>query len=186
MSADDGTIGQGGSAPAEGDGRAPAPATGRPPAKGRGRRRILLRGAVAAVVLFGLIQLIPFGRAHSNPPVTKEPSWDSAGTQVLFARACGDCHSNATTWPWYSNVAPVSWLVTNDVNGGRSTLNVSEWDRPQDDVGDVAEVIQSGEMPPFYYTWMHSSAKLTGAEKQALIRGWQATILRSPPIGGRG
>jgi len=136
--------------------------------------------------VFALIQLIPVGRAHSNPPVTRQPSWDSPRTQLLFSRACGDCHSNETTWPWYSNVAPVSWLVTNDVDGGRGKLNVSEWDRPQDDAGDVAEVIRSGEMPPFYYTWMHSSAKLSGAEKLQLIAGWQATMRRSPPIGGGG
>ncbi len=151
-----------------------------------GWRRIVLRTGLGAIVLFVLIQLIPVGRAHDNPPVTKQPSWDSRGTQVLFSRACGDCHSNETTWPWYSNVAPVSWLVVNDVDGGRGKLNVSEWDRPQDDAGDVAEVIRSGEMPPFYYTWMHSSAKLSGAEKQQLIAGWQATMRRSPPIGGGG
>lgn len=166
----------------------PAPSAGDPAPKRRrgGWRRIALRTGLGAIALFVLIQLIPFGRAHDNPPVTKQPAWDSARTQVLFSRACADCHSNETTWPWYSNVAPVSWLVTNDVDGGRGTFNVSEWDRPQDDVGDVAEVIQSGEMPPFYYTWMHSSAKLSSAEKQQLIAGWQATMAASPPIGGGG
>lgn len=57
---------------------------------------------------------------------------------------------------------------------------------PQDAAGDVAEVIQGGGMPPFYYTWMHGTAKLSSAEKQELISGWQATMLRSPPIGGGG
>ena len=169
------------------DGGAP-PTTGEPAPRRRrgGWRRIVLRTGLGAIALFALIQLIPFGRAHDDPPVTKQPAWDSAQTQVLFSRACGDCHSNETTWPWYSNVAPVSWLVTNDVNGGREKINVSEWDRPQDEAGDVAEVIQSGEMPPFYYTWMHSSAKLSSAEKQQLISGWQATMNASPPIVGGG
>ena len=62
-----------------------------------------------------LIQLVPFGRSHTNPPVVKEVAWDSAQTKALVRRACYDCHSNETVWPWYSNVAPVSWLVQRDV-----------------------------------------------------------------------
>ena len=162
-------------------GPAPEPAPPR-----RGWRRVLVRALLAAAVLFVVIQLVPYGRSHSNPPVTAEPAWNTQGTRVLFSRACGDCHSNLTTWPWYSNVAPVSWLVTNDVNGGRSNLNVSEWDKPQEAAGDVVEAIQGGDMPPVYYTWMHSSAKLSSAEKQALVNGWQVTMQASPPVGGGG
>ena len=184
MSTDDGTT-----PPTEGPGAgegAPPPATPKSPGWARrpGWRRIVLGVALGGLILFGLIQLIPYGRAHNNPPVTGEPSWNTPQTRVLFQRACGDCHSNLTTWPWYSNVAPVSWLVTRDVDGGRSNLNVSEWNKPQE-AGDVVDNIRSGEMPPFYYTWMHSGAKLTSAEQQALISGWQATMLRSPPIAGR-
>lgn len=75
------------------------------------------------LILTALIQLVPFGHSHTNPTATKEPDWDSPGTASLFHRACYDCHSNRTTWPWYSNVAPVSWLVQRDVNGGRRHLN---------------------------------------------------------------
>ena len=75
--------------------------------------------------------------------------------------SCGDCHSNLTKWPAYSNVAPVSWLVQNDVNGGRSTLNVSEWNRPQDAASDVVEAILGGDMPPSYYTVIHRSASMS-------------------------
>jgi mono/diheme cytochrome c family protein len=153
-----------------------------PPPAGRSWRRILVRVVLAAVALFAVIQLVPYGRSHSNPPVTAEPAWNAPATRVLFSRACGDCHSNATTWPWYSNVAPVSWLVQNDVDGGRAALNVSEWDRPQEEAGDVAEKIREGEMPPSYYTWMHSSAKLSTAEQAALIAGWEATMRTSPPV----
>jgi Haem-binding domain len=163
------------------DGAPPAP----PPRRARWRR-ILVWAAVGALGLFGLIQLIPYGRDHSDPPITGEPSWDSARTRVLFASACGDCHSNLTAWPWYSNVAPVSWLVQNDVDGGRSALNVSEWNRPQEGAGDVPEQILGGGMPPSYYTWMHRSASLSVAEKQALARGWRATMVRSPPVPGSG
>lgn len=163
-------------------GRTPAAVSGPGGRRGRGWRRIVVRVVLALVALFTLIQVVPYGRSHANPPVTAEPSWNAPQTRVLFSRACGDCHSNDTTWPWYSNVAPVSWLVQNDVDGGRSALNVSEWDRPQEDAGDVVEKIQSGEMPPSYYTWMHSSAKLSSAEKQALVTGWQATVQASPPV----
>jgi hypothetical protein len=63
-----------------------------------------------------LIQLVPFGRDHTNPVVTAEPRWDSPVTRELADRACFDCHSNETEWPWYAGVAPVSWLVYRDVS----------------------------------------------------------------------
>ncbi len=182
MGADDGQIGDGRPTPAAGGGQASPPGEMR--SRKRGWRRILLWVGLGAIALFALIQLIPYGHSHSNPPVTGEPSWDAAQTRILFSQACGDCHSNLTTWPWYSNIAPVSWLVQKDVDEGRSQLNVSEWNRPQDGAGDVVEQILDGGMPPSYYTWMHSSAKLSAAEKQALARGWQATMQKSPPIAG--
>ncbi len=117
------------------------------------------------------IQVVPFGHDHSNPPVTKEPSWDSPQTKDLFRRACFDCHSNETGWRWYSSIAPVSWLVGNDVQGGRRHLNFSEWDKPQKHADDVAGMVKSGAMPPWFYLPLHPSAKLTDAEKQALIEG---------------
>jgi mono/diheme cytochrome c family protein len=85
-------------------------------------RRLLL--SIGAVVLgtLGAIQLVPYGRDHINPQVTQESRWDSARTRALAARACFDCHSNETVWPWYSNVAPVSWLIQRDVDEGRRAL----------------------------------------------------------------
>ena len=82
--------------------------------------RILL---LAGLVLFGLIQLVPYGRNHQNPPVVQEPTWADADTRVIAQRACFDCHSNETMWPWYTNIAPFSWLVQRDVEEGRSKLN---------------------------------------------------------------
>ncbi len=79
---------------------------------------------VVAVVLFGLIQVIPFGRMPSNPPVTGEPAWDSPQTRALAVRACYDCHSNETERPWYSNVAPISWAMSDHVTSGRSKLEL--------------------------------------------------------------
>jgi hypothetical protein len=122
------------------------------------------------LVLFALIQLVPYGRSHKNPPVVQEPNWD-AQTRAIAKKACFDCHSNEVVWPWYSNIAPVSWLVQRDVDEGRRKLNFSDWGRGGTETGELAEVIQGGEMPPFQYTLIHTSAKLTAAEKQALIQG---------------
>jgi hypothetical protein len=94
----------------------------------------------------------------------------------LFHRACFDCHSNETLWPWYSHVAPVSWLVQDDVNGGRRHLNFSEWNRPQDHAVDVAAQVRQGDMPLWFYLPLHPAARLTAAEKQALIDGAEKTL----------
>jgi mono/diheme cytochrome c family protein len=150
-------------------------------------RRALLWGALTVLVLFGLAQAVPYGHSHTNPPVTMEPKWDSPQTRALAARACFDCHSNLTKWRWYSNVAPASWLVQRDVDGGRSAFNFSEWNRPQAaGAGDLVEAIQGGSMPPWFYTVMHSSANLSTADRDALVRGLQATLAASPPKGGGG
>ena len=124
------------------------------------------------VLIVGLlIQFIPYGHNHSNPPATAEPPWDTPHTQTLFRRACFDCHSNQTVWPWYSHVAPVSWLVQNDVDGGRHHLNLTEWDHPQPHAKDVAAQVKQGDMPLSYYLPMHPAARLSPAEKQVLIGG---------------
>lgn len=123
-----------------------------------------------------LIQFVPFGHDHTNPPESREPAWNSPETRELIRRACFDCHSNQTVWPWYSNIAPSSWLVQRDVNGGRRHLNFSEWDRPQRHVKDIAEQVNSGGMPPWFYLPMHSTAKLSEAEKKALIDGAEKSV----------
>jgi cytochrome c551/c552 len=141
--------------------------------------KILKWALLAAVV----IQIVPFGHSHTNPPVKKEPAWNSPQTGDVVRRACFDCHSNETVWPWYSNVAPVSWLVRRDVNGGRRHLNFSEWDQPQRHAKDVAEEVKEGDMPPWFYLPMHPAARLSAAEKEALIAG--ATQTFGPQAGPR-
>jgi hypothetical protein len=128
----------------------------------------ILKWMLAVAVL---IQFVPFGRDRTNPPSTKEPAWDSPATRELVRRACFDCHSNETKWRWYSSVAPVSWLTQSDVNGGRRHLNFTEWDKPQPHAKDIAEIMTAGEMPPWFYLPMHPDARLTDAEKAALIKG---------------
>jgi cytochrome c551/c552 len=134
-------------------------------------KRILL-GLIAVGVL---IQLIPFGRQHTNPPVVQEPAWDSPQTRELARRACYDCHSNETVWPWYSNVAPASWLNQRDVNDGRRHLNFSEWNKPQKHAGHVVKEIQTGDMPLWFYLPMHPAARLSDAENASLIAGFRKT-----------
>jgi hypothetical protein len=138
-----------------------------------------------AIAFGGLlvIQVIPYGRGHANPPVVVEPAWDSPQTRDLAARACYDCHSNETIWPWYSNIAPLSWMVQRDVDEGRETLNFSEWNRPQEGE-EAAETVQEGSMPPAQYMLTHSEARLTDAELSALAEGLTATLGGESDEGG--
>ncbi len=145
------------------------------PSSGRLIGRILLVLIGLGLVGFIALQLVPVQR--DNPPVTSEPKWDSTQTHDLARRACFDCHSNETVWPWYSYVAPVSWLVTRDVQEGRATFNFSEWSGGGSGMaGEMAEVISEGEMPLPIYLSMHPEARLTEAEKQQLIDGLQASL----------
>ncbi len=139
-------------------------------------KKALLWIVGAVVVGFVLIQFLPMGRSHTNPPVTQEPAWDSPETRALAVRTCYDCHSNETVWPWYANVAPVSWLVQKDVDDGRRKLNFSEWDKPQRNADEAVEQVKEGEMPRWFYLPLHPSANLNPAEKGQLIQGLIATV----------
>jgi mono/diheme cytochrome c family protein len=139
-------------------------------------RRFFFAGFVL-VLLFGVaIQLVPYGRDHPNPPVRREPAWNTAQTRALFVRACADCHSNQTVWPWYSNIAPMSWLVTRDVLEGRDKFNISDWDGADNEGDEAAETVRDGGMPPFQYLMAHPSARLSPQEQQAFIKGLVATF----------
>jgi hypothetical protein len=140
------------------------------------KKKAILWVLVGLVVLGLLVQLIPLPGRGNNPPVTSEPNWDSPQTRALAKRACFDCHSNETVWPWYSYIAPVSWLVYNDTMEGRRRLNFSEWTSSQRGAGEITEKIQEGEMPPAIYLPMHPAARLTAAEKQQLITGFNNSL----------
>jgi hypothetical protein len=139
-------------------------------------KKVLFTILLIVVAGFGLIQLVPYGHDHTNPPVVQEPAWNNTETRTLAQRACFDCHSNETVWPWYSNIAPVSWLVQRDVEEGRRRLNFSEWGRRREEVDEFAETIQEGEMPPPYFVMLHPSANLSSQEKNALINGLFASL----------
>jgi len=141
------------------------------------RTRNFLVGLSVVIGGFLLIQLVPY--RISNPPVTAEPAWDSPQTRALVVAACFDCHSNETKTPWYGKVAPMSWWLNNHVQDGRASVNYSEWNKPQGEgARNSAETVQQGSMPPSYYTWfgLHSSAKLTSAQRAALIAGLTKTF----------
>ena len=129
--------------------------------------------ALGAVVVLALIQLVPSDR--QNPPVTADIRV-SQDVKVILQRACYDCHSNETTWPWYSRVAPVSWLVHRDVVEGRAELNFSSWESMAPDKRakkqlKIGKEVTAGEMPLWFYTPLHPHAALTEADKQ-LIQSW--------------
>ena len=133
-------------------------------------------GSLLAVGLVA-IQLVPYGRNHTNPPVQNEPNWSSLETRALAERACFDCHSNETEWPWYSSMAPVSWLVQHDVDEGRRELNFSEWgtNGEGEEGEEMAEAIWEGEMPMPFFLLTHPEARLTDAELDQLAQGLLAT-----------
>lgn len=140
--------------------------------------RLLLLGLIVLLA----IQFVPYGRDHNNPRTVQEVRWDSVQTRALAQDACMDCHSNLTEWPWYANVAPISWLTTRDVEDGRAKLNFSEWQRPQEaDLDEVLSAIREKEMPPVQYRLVHSAARLTDAERQQLADGLAKTWAADPP-----
>ena len=141
-------------------------------------RRFLFRSGLVLVLAFVVIQFVPYGRDHVNPPVGAEPTWDSPGTRALAKQACFDCHSNETEWPAYSRVAPVSWFIQRDVSEGRAVLNFSEWQRPQEEAKEAAEEVLQGEMPLRIYQLMHAHARLSATNRERLARGLERTLGR--------
>lgn len=139
-------------------------------------RRLGLIVLVAFSALLLLLQLAPYGRDHTNPAPTGEPQWDSPRTRELAVRACFDCHSGQTVWPWYSNVAPASWLIQRDVEEGRAKLDFTDWSRGRQKGHDAAKEVRSGDMPLSYYLPLHPVAKLTTAEQAELVSGLERTF----------
>jgi mono/diheme cytochrome c family protein len=136
------------------------------------------------IVALAVAQLVPIKR--DNPPMQTAVQWDSPQTQNLARRACLDCHSNETTWPWYAYVAPGSWLLRSHVSSAREEMNLSALNtvpafRASRLPEDVAQQIRTGAMPPKDYLLLHPEARLSDAEKQQLIRGLQQSLVNSLP-----
>jgi len=141
-------------------------------------RRLLL-GLGSLLGVFAAMQAVPYGRTHHNPPVTREPVWDSARTRELAVRACFDCHSNETRWPAYASVAPMSWVVQDDVECGRAVVNFSAWNQPYALADAAATSVITGNMPPTWYRMAHPEASLSDEERSALAAGLDATVKRA-------
>lgn len=130
---------------------------------------------IFAIILIA-IQFIPYGRDHTNPPVKNTVKWDSPETEQFFNRACIDCHSHETEWPWYSNVAPASWLVQYDVEHGRGHFNISVKGDAFEEGEEAAEMVEKDIMPPWYYLVGHLDARLAPIEKKKFIEGLKRTF----------
>jgi hypothetical protein len=117
----------------------------------------------------------------TNPSVEREPAWDSPRTRALAERACFDCHSHQTRWPWYASVPLVGWWLQDHVDEGRAHLNFSTWSKPGREADEAAETIEEGEMPLASYLWLHGEAKLGADDTAALVAGLKATFAKDPP-----
>ena len=143
------------------------------------RFRLILLVVLLLAVSIQLVQPV-----RSNPPVTADLD-APAPVKAVLKRACYDCHSNETSWPWYSAIAPSSWFVARHVDEGRHHFNFSDWGTY--DTGKQAQIaeeivdeIQAGEMPLSSYLLLHSAAALSDADKRQ-ISAWSSTVGRGKP-----
>lgn len=142
--------------------------------------------AITIGVLLVVSQFVRFSR--TNPPVDPSRTIEArtqAPPQVarILERACRDCHSNQTVWPWYSNIAPVSWLVINDVDDGRGQMNFSDWTQYSAEgaarrLNRICDKLKSGDMPLWYYLPMHPNARLSAEDKAAVCAWTEAELGR--------
>ncbi len=148
-----------------------------PESRAERRRAALVTAVLTGLGVFALIQLVPYGRAHANPPVTGEPQWASPETRQLMVDACYQCHSNLVEYPWYSDVAPMSWTVQHHIEEGRGAVNYSEFATDPGEAHESIEEIEHGSMPPAYFTrlGLNAAADLTDAEIATLVAGLRAT-----------
>jgi hypothetical protein len=131
-------------------------------------RRALLVGLGVLVAM----QLVPVSR--DNGPGTVDAVEAPPEVKTLLRRACADCHSGATVWPWYAYVAPASWLVVHDVHEARehldfATLPAAKPKKKAKLFGEIAEEVEEGGMPLRSYRWLHPEARLTDAERKVIV-----------------
>jgi hypothetical protein len=149
--------------------------------------RTTIRLILLAVVLLLVIgQFFPPDRV--NPPVNPAATFEAAASPApamaaVVHRACYDCHSNATIWPWYSRYAPVSWLVADDVKEGRRHLNFSEWAKygpelAKEKLSGVCNEVKEGGMPLWQYRLIHPEARLSPEDVNVLCSPLPAAAAR--------
>jgi hypothetical protein len=142
--------------------------------------------AVGTIVILVALQFKTVDR--SNPPVQSDIG-TSAEIKEMLRRACYDCHSNETNWPWYSYVAPMSWFVAGHVDHGRGHLNYSEWpafdlEEQEHLFEEMWEMLSEGEMPLKSYTLIHRDARLSDTEREVLLQ-WVRPDRTPLDAGGR-
>ncbi|TMA36652.1 MAG: hypothetical protein E6J79_12845 [Deltaproteobacteria bacterium] len=148
---------------------------------GRKRRTMSRRLRAALGALAGLLVVVQgFRIDRTNPPVEQDVA-APASVEALLRHACYNCHSHETVWPWYSHVAPVSWLLAHDVSEGRRELDFSTWTayppaRKIRKLRKSADEVAKGKMPPWYYALVHPEARLTAAER-AMLDAWTAEAI---------
>jgi hypothetical protein len=142
---------------------------------------------IAVALIAGALAIQLARPARTNPPTDPARTMMSIApvtpeANAVLERACRDCHSNDTRWPWYSNVAPISWFVIDHVNHGRRHFNYSDW--AQYDGDQVSRILKNtcamtrkGEMPIASYMWIHSEASITDRDIVALC-DWTDGLLR--------
>ncbi|MBI5666663.1 MAG: heme-binding domain-containing protein [Chloroflexi bacterium] len=137
--------------------------------------KIILIGLGLALVVTVLMVVIGnLAVERTNPPVTHTINWDSPETERLVRAACFDCHSHETRWPWYAHVAPVAFLLADDVSNARREMNFSTGYHL--DVDEMVEKIENGEMPLPNYLMLHPEANLSAEQKAQLIAGLRTTF----------
>ena len=147
-------------------------------------KKILKWIALGGIAMVALLQLT--NPPRTNPPVIQDfTAANSPPPEVaaLLHAACYDCHSHVTRWPWYSKVAPMSWLISSDVTEGRKHLNLSNWPVEQPErvvkwLDNMEDEIGNGEMPPKKYTTIHADARLTAAQRKVLTDWLEAQSAR--------
>ncbi len=138
---------------------------------------IVKLGGIALAVFLVVAQVFRIDK--TNPAVEADVS-APAPVKEAMKRSCYGCHSNETVWPWYSNIAPASWMVAYDVRYGRAELNFSSWGkytaaRRLKKLEEINEEIADGDMPPFYYVYpMHMDARLSAADRRT-FKEWIAS-----------
>ena len=158
--------------------------------------KILKWSAIVVIVILAAAQFVR--PARTNPPTEEARAAQAhlsmpSDVQAVLKRACYDCHSNETTWPWYSNVAPVSWFVTDHVDHGRKHLNFSDWaqqgrhtDKQDADsqLDEIRKEVEARNMPLGSYLLLHPGAKLSDQDVK-IISDWAASERRRLAIESR-
>jgi DNA replicative helicase MCM subunit Mcm2 (Cdc46/Mcm family) len=139
------------------------------------------------LVLLAALVIIQFIHPKKNKAEGQQPNYIGTAYAIpediktIFAKACNDCHTNNTNYPWYTNIQPVHWWLNKHINNGKKEINFDEYTKRSlrfqyHKMEEVIEQVKEGEMPLNSYTWVHKNAKLTSEEK-AKITGWAQSVM---------